>query len=261
MSELEPAFIDLETTGFSAETDEILEIAIIDQSGNTLLDTLVKPERVESWPEAQAVNGITPEMVASAPTLRGLTLLLTGLLMQRRVVAYNMAFDIEFLKLALPDWVAGEDYHPHCAMRRFSIMRGVWDAREAGKNDYKRWRQVAAAEFVGHVWSGTAHRALADVQACRSIWQWCDRQQHNAGWTPVAAGLPEASGTYLVMLRQNNSVEYTGERPVTAEFDFWADKPSAFTVYDGWYGTDDVTADVTHWMPMPVPPAVGVASL
>lgn len=248
-----PIFIDLETTGFSAETDEILEIAIVDHAGNTLLDTLVKPERMTSWPEAEAVNGITPEMVASAPTLRGLSPVLKGLLMQRHVVAYHMAFDIEFLRAALPDLLPAEDYLPHCAMRRFSVLRGVWDAREPGKNDYKRWRQVAAAEYVGHVWSGSAHRALADAQACRSIWLWCDRQQAFAGWTPVAASLPTEPGTYLVMLRENNSVEYTSDRPVTAEFDFWTDRPSVFTVYNGWEN-NDITRDVTHWMPLPTTP-------
>lgn len=250
-------FIDTETTGLSAETDEVLEIAIIDQYGNTLLDTLVKPERMESWPEAQAINGITPEMVAAAPTLKGLTLLLTGLLMQHRVVAYNMAFDIEFLKPALPGLVAGEDYHPHCAMRRFSVTRGVWDARKAGRNDYKRWRQVEAAEFVGHVWSGTAHRALADAQACRSIWQWCDSQQWRNGWTPVASGLPEVPGTYLVILHPG----FAFETPTTAVFYFKADGSAVFKLRDGWYGNTDVSADVSHWMPMPVPPSVGVVAL
>lgn len=250
---METVFIDLETTGFSAETDEVLEIAIIDQAGNTLLDTLVKPERMTAWPDAQAVNGITPEMVASAPTLQGLELVLTGLLMQRRVVAYNMAFDIEFLRRALRGLSPGEDFQPHCAMRRFSVTRGVWDSSKPGANDYKRWRQTAAAEFIGHEWSGSAHRALADVQACRSIWLWCDRQQAFAGWTHVTTGLPKESGTYLVMLRENNLVGYTSERPVAAEFDFWTDKPSAFTVYDGW-GNDDITCDVTHWMPLPTTP-------
>lgn len=249
-----PIFIDLETTGFSAETDEILEIAIVDHAGNTLLDTLVKPERMTAWPEAQAVNGITPEMVASAPTLQGLKLVLTGLLMQRRVVAYHMAFDIEFLRRALPGLSPEQAFQPHCAMRRFSVTRGVWDSSKPGENDYKRWRQTAAAEFVGHEWSGSAHRALADVQACRSIWLWCDRQQAFAGWTPVAAGLPTEPGTYLVMLRENNSVEYTSERPVMALFGEWTEKPLAFTVYDGWYGEDDVTRDVTHWMPLPTTP-------
>jgi inhibitor of KinA sporulation pathway (predicted exonuclease) len=34
-----------------------------------------------------------------------------------------------------------------------------------------RWcRLVDAAEHAGHVWSGNAHRALADAQATRSVW-------------------------------------------------------------------------------------------
>ena len=43
--------------------DEILQISIIDVEGNVLLNSYVKPRWHESWPEAEAVHGITPEMV------------------------------------------------------------------------------------------------------------------------------------------------------------------------------------------------------
>lgn len=168
---LKTIILDTETTGLSAEHDDVLEIAIIDDRGRVLLDSLVRPVKNTAWPEAQAVNGITPEMVAHAPTLVELAPQIAAAFKGVQVVMYNAAFDYAFLKPCLVDLVEGVDFHVHCAMRRFSVMRGVWDGRE-GKNDYKRWRQAEAASIVGHKWPSDAHRALADAQACRSIWQW-----------------------------------------------------------------------------------------
>lgn len=78
-------------------------------------------------------------------------------------------------------------------------------------------------------------------------------------WHLASDGMPTESGTYLVMLRPDNSIEYTSENAVSAEFDFWPDKPKKWTVYDA-DGNDDVTEDVTHWMPLPTPPAAARAA-
>lgn len=51
-------------------TNDLLEVAVVDESGAVLLDTLVRPRRRQAWPEAQAVHGIRPEDVASAPNWR-----------------------------------------------------------------------------------------------------------------------------------------------------------------------------------------------
>lgn len=165
-------FLDTETTGFSATDDDVLEIAIIDEDGVILLNCLVKPARKTAWPEAQAVNGITPDMVADAPTLAELSSQIAAAFKGAKVVMYNAAFDYEFLKPCLGDMVEGVDFFVHCAMRRFSVMRGVWDGRVIGRGDYKRWKLVDATAHVGHQWAGNAHRALTDAQACKSVWEW-----------------------------------------------------------------------------------------
>lgn len=173
-------YLDTETTGLNPDHDEVLEIAIIDDQGTVLLNTLVRPVKNTEWPIAQAINGISPDMVANAPTLEELAAQIAAAFKDARAVMYNAAFDIEFLKPCLSDLCEGQDYFVHCAMRRFSVVRGVWDGRKAGKGDYKRWKQTDAAEHVGHQWSGNAHRAMADVQACRSIWQWTLQGEHSA---------------------------------------------------------------------------------
>lgn len=166
-------FLDFETTGLNTEgDDEVLEVALVDAAGTVLLNSLVRPVRKTEWPEAMAVHGITPDMVRHAPTLLELGDQIRSLLQGRNVVAYHMAYDLGFLWPELDGHLTlGEDIFPHCALRRFQAVRGVWDQ---AKGDYKRWKLQDAAEWVGHEWTGEKHRALADAQACRSVWLWLE---------------------------------------------------------------------------------------
>ncbi|MCW3664158.1 3'-5' exonuclease, partial [Burkholderia cenocepacia] len=56
--------LDTETTGLD-ESAEIVEIAVIDDAGNVLLNTLVKPKHPIPN-SATAIHGITNAMVATA---------------------------------------------------------------------------------------------------------------------------------------------------------------------------------------------------
>lgn len=154
--------LDLETTGLCAESDEILEIGIVDAQGCTLLSSLVRPVRTESWPSAQAINGITPEMVKDAPTLAQLMPQILVLVTDCNVIAYNAAFDFAFL----PEVVeAAADIQ--CCMLKFAEFFGAWDEC---RNSYK-WQKLAfAADYVGFEWPRTAHRADVDALACRAVW-------------------------------------------------------------------------------------------
>lgn len=159
-------FIDTETTGFSPDTEDLLEIAIVDASGTVLVDTLVRPEKRQSWPEAMAVHQITPEAVENAPSRAEVAAWVEKAVAGKEVVFYNKKFDAPFL---------GEMLTPasgvHCAMIRFAEHIGDFD--DEGK---LRWKRLsAAAEAAGHVWSGNAHRALADAKATRSVWLYLDQ--------------------------------------------------------------------------------------
>ena len=59
---------DVETTGLDSSKDEILQFSAINGAGEVLLITYVRPIFHERWPEAERINGITPDMVANAPT-------------------------------------------------------------------------------------------------------------------------------------------------------------------------------------------------
>ena len=90
---------DTETTGTSAYSgDEILSIGICDGMGNPLFSSLVKPSRHTRWPDAERVNGISPDMVKDAPTLKEIApQIREHLLGNKLVVGYNVVFDISFL--------------------------------------------------------------------------------------------------------------------------------------------------------------------
>ena len=148
-------FLDTETTGLTT-TDQIIEVAIVDQIGKVLLNTLVNPGRVAINPHAEAAHGITASMLRGAPSLADLWPQIRSILSGNRVVIYNAKFDRRFF----PDNLACAGL-VECAMQAFVAVRGVKSARLA-----------EAAAHVGHVWVGDAHRALADTQALRSVWLW-----------------------------------------------------------------------------------------
>lgn len=90
-------FLDTETTGLNHDgTDEILEIAIVDEGGDVLLNTLVQPLSKTEWPQAQAVHGIRPQDVINAPTLESLLPKLAEIFTNKAVVCYNAPFDASF---------------------------------------------------------------------------------------------------------------------------------------------------------------------
>lgn len=159
--------IDTETTGLDTETDEILEIAIIDGSGEVVLKSLVDPITKSVWPEAQLIHGITPEDVESAPTLEDLRSEIAEAVHGKLVVIYNAEFDSQMLSGFL-DGAADI----HCAMTAFSQEYAI-----AHEETERRHKLVHAAHYVGHDWGqDAAHRAIHDASATLSVWHWCHRQ-------------------------------------------------------------------------------------
>ena len=148
-------FIDTETTGLNQDgTDEVLEIAIVDMEGNALLNTFVRPVRNTAWPIAQAIHGISPSDVSTAPSWGELLPEIAAHCSDKTVVFYNSDFDTGFFPVG---------FFPNvmCAMRRYS------DANPAGSG----WgKLIDVASSSGYVPTGAAHRALEDALACRHVW-------------------------------------------------------------------------------------------
>jgi DNA polymerase III subunit epsilon len=157
-------FLDTETTGLYPPRDKIVGIAIVDGNGEILLNTLVNPER-EIPLEVINIHGIDNEMVKSSPTLKDLESELFEILSCRKLIVYNLNFDIRFLPRYIVDSVREKD----CCMLLFAEVYGEW-------NDYYgnyKWKPLStAADYVGYKWQGDAHRALADTFACRAVWNY-----------------------------------------------------------------------------------------
>lgn len=158
--------LDSETTGLNrGRADEACQIAVIDQAGHVLLDTLVRP----SFPipdEAAAIHGISNAMVAGAPTFADVLPRLLEALRGRYLVIYNLTYDLQILRNMLH--AAGvlrgaTDYfevpNVGCAMEQYAAFWG-----EPGRYDDYRWQRLESAchqQRVGQI-DAPAHSALGD---------------------------------------------------------------------------------------------------
>ncbi|MCO8643179.1 DUF551 domain-containing protein [Burkholderia multivorans] len=78
-------------------------------------------------------------------------------------------------------------------------------------------------------------------------------------WTPISDGLPPEPGWYLVMLHPDNDWCLMSDAPLQVEFGAYTSKPESFTCLYDYRLDEDITAAVTHWMPMPTPPIAALA--
>lgn len=94
---------DLETTGLSPNTDEIIEISAVKAEGGKVKETfstLVNPGRPIPR-EASMVNGITDDMVAGAPKLPEAIKEFSEFIGKQVLVGHNIrSFDLKFLSKA-----------------------------------------------------------------------------------------------------------------------------------------------------------------
>jgi DNA polymerase-3 subunit epsilon/ATP-dependent DNA helicase DinG len=92
--------VDVETTGLDRYEDAIIEVAAVVFQGEEILDewvSFVDPEQ-ELPPEISSITGITPRMLAGAPTIYDLRGQLQRLLADHIIVGHNVAFDMGFLE-------------------------------------------------------------------------------------------------------------------------------------------------------------------
>lgn len=96
------AVLDFETTGMWAGPDRVVEVAIVrvdpGQTPRLVIDTLVHPDRPVG---ATYVHGITDADVADAPRFRDIAGHILDAIEGCAVAAYNVGFDIPFLRAEL----------------------------------------------------------------------------------------------------------------------------------------------------------------
>lgn len=151
---------DLETTGFSAKNDEILQISALDGDGNVLINTYIKPYFHVSWPLATQVNHIEPEMVQDAPYIYELIPRINGIIQSAKtIVGYNhIHFDNKFISalgIKFPKGVLQYD-----VMMDYANYKKTPDLHHGG---YRCYKLIEAAKEFGYVFN--PHDSLEDAMA------------------------------------------------------------------------------------------------
>ena len=165
----EPLFLDTETTGLDGGA-QLVELALIDQLGNVLIDTLIKPT-IPIPAGATEIHGITDQMVKYAPAMDTVWADVRELCRDKLTIIYNASYDIKLIFQSLQ--AAGvkggfiiEGFKTDCAMNAYAEYYGDW-------NNYHgnyRWQKLSAAgEHFGIRLDATLHRARADAELTRHV--------------------------------------------------------------------------------------------
>lgn len=154
--------LDTETTGLSSNYDEILQLSIIDNDGNTLYNQYFKPQHCSEWKQAQAVNGISPEMVKDCPSITAELPKIQAIFSSvGKIVGYNTQYDLSFLQATGVN--IAEDTEIIDVMRDFAEIYGEWNDYYG---EYKWQKLTTCADYYGYDWgSDTAHDSLSDCRA------------------------------------------------------------------------------------------------
>ena len=147
---------DLETTGLSAEQDDIIEIGavrVIDGKEVATFQELVKPERKEISGEITKLTGIGPDDVASARSAQEVIADFMGFVGKDVMVGYNnVGFDSRFI----------EATGIKLKNRQFDVMLYAMQFQKALGFEKARVSMKMLSERLNII-NPQAHRALADA--------------------------------------------------------------------------------------------------
>lgn len=152
--------LDTETTDLDGY---IVQIAVLSVDETVLFDSLVNP-LTPIAPDAQAIHGLTTELLADAPTFAALETQLQELLAGRPVWTYNAEFDADILtgdvcRLHPRSWpnLWPRELNWNCAMLLYAQWVGEWSAYQ---QDY-RWQRLPGGD----------HTALGDCRATLALFK------------------------------------------------------------------------------------------
>jgi DNA polymerase III subunit epsilon len=160
-----PVYLDTETTGLE-RSDEIIEISIIDDEGQVLFSSLVKPSQPIPASSTR-IHGITDAEVRTARSWPVVWPEVRAALFSRMVVIYNEEFDVRMMQQSharyrLP-W--RDKFATFDLLKLYAEFRGEWDPRKGGY----RYHSLASAGQHCQISLPNAHRSTADTLLTRAV--------------------------------------------------------------------------------------------
>lgn len=157
--------VDTETTDLYDA--EVIEVAVIDGQGETLLHRRVRPVHRIAY-DATEVHGLTADLLRDAPDFRVIYPDLRRVLDGGYVVIYNADFDTPILNRSADLWsLPAFPMQPYCAMLAYAAYYGDWSDYHG---NYK-WQKLTAAAARFGISTREAHGALADARMTLGVLQ------------------------------------------------------------------------------------------
>lgn len=157
--------IDLETSGLRAESDSILQVAIVHQdwNGRRLAEwsTFVRPpHRWRSPLGPVEIHGITRRQVVMAPPLATVLSRIADLTRDCVLVAHNASFDLGFLRAA--------STRTSIPLTHAGVVCTLQLSRQLGERGQANHKLVSLCDEFG-IDPGRAHHALHDARAAGAV--------------------------------------------------------------------------------------------
>jgi DNA polymerase III epsilon subunit family exonuclease len=156
---------DVETTGLSpASGDRVIEFAAIKSIGGKekdRFDTLIYPDRNVSY-EAFLINGITDEMLLSAPRMKDVAADILNFIDGSCLIAHNVKFDLGFM-----------NHEMHLSGLKEIVNKYILDTVKMsrvlfpGLNSYS----LASVAYAMKIEGEQTHRAMADVEMTFNVFK------------------------------------------------------------------------------------------
>jgi DNA polymerase III epsilon subunit-like protein len=148
--------LDTETTGLGYDA-EVIELAVLSSSGETLLDTLIRPQSGFIPARVSAVHGLTMADVEDAPGFADVYDELLRITAGKAVLAWNASFDERMVRQSAVRWGLRERVNGfECSMRLYALscrLRG-------GRAQLERVARVTGVLQN----EAQSHRALEDAR-------------------------------------------------------------------------------------------------
>lgn len=160
---------DTETTGVDADK-EILQLSMVNDKGQCIFNEYFKPEHHTSWEEAQAINGISPEMVKDCKPISAYKEQIEDIFRNcDKVVAYNIKFDWEALSKVVDINQFNLQQNDLMILYADKIVKEPIKERKPWMTGEYKWQKLTdCAKHYGFDWFSTktnAHDSLGDTLA------------------------------------------------------------------------------------------------